>query len=260
MLVIGHRGAKGEAPENTAGGFRYALDKGVTNFELDIRLSAEGSPVVIHDATTRRTTGRKHHVEDCSAAQLSRMDAATNTVWPFFEKVPTLADIVPLLETSDSVQLEIKADHTSRQQALLRSVGETLRHCDPTRYVITSADKNILTLAARLLPAFRRGLLCARPLVNYLALATRLKCELLVFQHRILSKRLIADAKKAGFTVSTYTTNDIKRIKKLRDWNIDSIITDFPVKYLHLQQSATTAEAVSQPWRPLQGTDAILSL
>ena len=258
MLVIGHRGAKGEAPENTIGGFRYALDKGITHFELDVRLSADGVPVVIHDATTRRTTGRKFRVEQCSALQLARMDAASKNNWPFFERVPTLLDIIPLLEISDSVQLEIKADQPSRQHALLRSIGEALKHADPQRYTITSVDTNILALAATVLPQFRRGLLCSRPMINYLAIANRLGCELLVFQHRILSRKLIEQAHRSGFEVSTYTTNDIRRIKKLGDFGVDSIITDYPVKYRHLQPPARTPQSIKWPPLPLREAGAAL--
>jgi glycerophosphoryl diester phosphodiesterase len=239
MSIIGHRGAKGEAPENTIGGFLYALEKGVTHFELDIRLSADGLPVVIHDATTRRTTRHKYRVEKCSAAQLASANAAAKISWPYFEKIPTLYELAPLLENCGSVQLEIKTDHYDRQQALLRSVGEALRHCDPQRYTITSVDKNILTLAAKLLPEFRRGLVSSRRFVDNIGFATRLDCELLVFHYRLLSAQLIGRAHQAGLEVSTYTTNDTAKIRQLRGWGIDSIITDFPIKHLHLQGTSS---------------------
>lgn len=249
MLVIGHRGAKGEAPENTIGGFLYALEKGVTHFELDVRLSADGLPVVIHDSTTRRTTRHKYSVEKCSAAQLASTDAAAKSSWPYHEKIPTLYELAPLLENCGSVQLEMKTDHHDRQQALLRSIGEALRYCNTQRYTITSKDKNILTLAEKLLPEFRRGLVCSRRFVDNIGFATRLDCQLLVFHYRLLSAQLIEQAHQAGLEVSTYTTNDIAKIKQLRSWGIDSIITDFPIKYLHLQGMRTQQNLPIWPLR-----------
>lgn len=83
MIVYGHRGAKGEAPENTLPGFRHAYRQGVRHFELDLVLSKDGKPVLVHDLTTDRTTGHKGSVGQYSAAELSQMDARRNTSpWP----------------------------------------------------------------------------------------------------------------------------------------------------------------------------------
>ncbi|HAB04983.1 MAG TPA: hypothetical protein DCE35_05745 [Alcanivorax sp.] len=62
--IVGHRGARGEAPENTAAGFQVAMEAGVTEIELDVRLSRDGHLIVVHDANVTRTTGERgkaHH-------------------------------------------------------------------------------------------------------------------------------------------------------------------------------------------------------
>src|SRR5439155_21621382 len=75
MLLFGHRGARGEAPENTLAGFAHARRAGVAAFELDVRPTADGRLAVIHDATVDRTTNATGAVSDFTAADLARLDA-----------------------------------------------------------------------------------------------------------------------------------------------------------------------------------------
>ena len=74
-LIIAHRGASAHAPENTLASFRKAVEVGADGIELDVRLSKDGVPVVIHDATLTRTGGINNRVADLTAEQLSRVVA-----------------------------------------------------------------------------------------------------------------------------------------------------------------------------------------
>ena len=104
MHVYGHRGAAGEAPENTLGGFRHALEHGVHHFELDIRLSADGVPLVIHDPDTLRTTGIDRAVRTSCFNELASLDAAATFPWRSREPLPTLRTLLPVLHTSHNVR------------------------------------------------------------------------------------------------------------------------------------------------------------
>lgn len=236
MRIVGHRGARAEAPENTRGGFRFALDRGIRHFELDLRLSADGIPMVIHDASTARTCSVPLLVEQTTAAALGELNAAaTHPNWEGHEPVPTLASVLPLLERSDSVQLEIKSDRPERLSELLKATRQLLEQTARQRYTLTSFDKKALSLARGLMPGFRRGLVCERRFVDNIAHALRLDCELLVYHYRILSNDRINQAQRAGLEVSCYTVNDAGHIERLSKWGIDSVITDRPAYYLHLQ-------------------------
>lgn len=74
-LIYGHRGAKGEAPENTLASFQRCLEHGVNRCELDLHLSRDGELMVIHDPTLKRTTGRRGKVAEHDAATLVTYDA-----------------------------------------------------------------------------------------------------------------------------------------------------------------------------------------
>ena len=76
-LIIAHRGAAGEAPENTLAAFRLALAQGCDGFELDVHLSKDGHIVVIHDETLERTTNGKGYVKEMTLAQLQQVDAGS---------------------------------------------------------------------------------------------------------------------------------------------------------------------------------------
>lgn len=239
MHIIGHRGARAEAPENTLGGFRFALERGIRHFELDLRLSGDGIPMVIHDASTARTCLVPMLVAQSTAAALGKLNAAaSHPNWPDHEPVPSLADVLPLLERSDSVQLEIKSDHPERIGTLLKATRQLLNKAEKKRYTLTSFDKKALSLARGLVPELRRGLVCERRFVDNIAHALRLDCELLVYHYRILSNSRIVQSRRAGLEVSCYTVNNSRRIETLRDWGIDSVITDRPAYYLHLQDHA----------------------
>ncbi len=90
MLIYGHRGARGEAPENTLAGFHRALAAGASRVELDLRLSSDEELVVIHDETVNRTTDGRGLVAHKSVAELARLDARrAGPDWPDPQSVPT---------------------------------------------------------------------------------------------------------------------------------------------------------------------------
>lgn len=234
MKIIGHRGARGEAPENTLGGFLFALNRGIRHFELDLQLASDGVPVVIHDRLTSRTTRQLRSVALTSSVKLGGMNAAPPDVWPEIERVPTLYEALPLLERCDSVQLELKADIPPRQVILIRVIRELLKNYDRQRYTLTSFDPATLLLARTMMPDYRRGLICERRFIDNIALARRLKCKLIVFDYPLLSRRKVLDARAASLEVSCFTTNDATQIRRLASWDVDSVITDYPVRFRYL--------------------------
>lgn len=238
MHIIGHRGARGEAPENTLGGFLFALNRGVTRFELDLQLAADGVPVVIHDILTRRTTRSLRAVAFSNSTTLANLNAASGQEWPQTERVPTLKELLPVLDRCDAVQLEIKRDLPNRHVRMLRSLKEILKNSDPQRYTITSSDVTALLLASQILPEFHRGVVCQYQFVDNVTLAERMGCSLMVIDHHLVTRRLVIEARAARRQVSCYTVNQLSEIQRLKSWGVHSVITDFPVRFLYLDSHA----------------------
>ncbi|HAI34387.1 MAG TPA: glycerophosphodiester phosphodiesterase, partial [Alcanivorax sp.] len=112
--IVGHRGARGEAPENTAAGFQVAMEAGVTEIELDVRLSRDGHLIVVHDANVTRTTGERGKAHHYTLSQLEVLDARRNTPgWHSPLGIPSLREVVDLCGPSMRFQFEVKgADRT----------------------------------------------------------------------------------------------------------------------------------------------------
>src|SRR3970040_2158507 len=99
-LILGHRGASAYAPENTLAAFRRALELGADGFELDVTLSADGVPVVIHDDTVDRTTDGSGPVANLTLAQLKQLPAGFRARFGTEfagERIPTLEEVVARL-------------------------------------------------------------------------------------------------------------------------------------------------------------------
>src|SRR5512138_1004030 len=100
-LVLGHRGASADAPENTLAAFRLAVDQGADGVELDVWRCATGEVVVHHDADTRRTAGERVRIDRATWAELRALDVGAWKGAPFRgERIPTLAEV---LEAAPSV-------------------------------------------------------------------------------------------------------------------------------------------------------------
>ncbi len=127
--IYAHRGVSAEIPENTLAAFHRALELGAEGIELDVHLSADGVPVVIHDQTVDRTTDGSGAVHEMTVAELQAFDAGGG------ERIPTLADVLDLVEDKLHVDIEVKADRAADAvlQALWRrtSVPRPLRSCTP---------------------------------------------------------------------------------------------------------------------------------
>src|SRR6185295_12945496 len=101
MQIVAHRGNARDHPENTLPAFESALALGVRHLELDVQLSRDRVPVVLHDATLRRTTGRAGRVFDVDAVELTRIDAAEARRFGTRHRgttIPLLTDVLHLLD------------------------------------------------------------------------------------------------------------------------------------------------------------------
>ena len=106
MQLIGHRGARFEAPENTIPGFRYAIDLGLTAVEFDIRMTGDGHLVVIHDATVDRTTNGEGEVSSFTLDRIQALDArSTFPEWPEPCVVPTFSQVLDAVEVLSLIHI-----------------------------------------------------------------------------------------------------------------------------------------------------------
>lgn len=233
---VAHRGWSGHAPENTLAAFRLALEEpAVTWIELDVQLSKDGVPVVIHDSTLKRTTNGQGKVADWTAEQLGRLDAGSWFSRQYAgEGVPTLDQVMELSRGRCMLNVEIKGDSAGRLGLLTQRVLEVIRHHRMTDdVVITSFDSKILTDVRARDPHIRTGLIIDFRPADLIRTVRRLGASFLSIGHRHLSAALLSEAAAAGVDVMAWTVNDTSDLKRLARWPEPFLLcTNYPDRWL----------------------------
>lgn len=228
-LIYGHRGARGEAPENTLASFQACLDAGVTRCELDLHLSKDGQLIVIHDAALKRTTGRSGKVSQYTAAQLLQMDARHNTVpWPSPCPIPSLEQLFVQCPFQHW-QLEVKTTSASQAEHVVRAIDQlSARFAVQDKIIITSSSATVLQAAQHFTPHLARGLVTEYAWFDPIKAAQRYECRMLVLKWNLATEQRLITAQQKGLHVSVWTVNEPALMRRLASYGADSLITDFP--------------------------------
>ncbi|MFL6212259.1 MAG: glycerophosphodiester phosphodiesterase [Blastocatellia bacterium] len=261
-LVIAHRGASGLAPENTMAAFRLAVALGADGFELDVQLSADGQPVVIHDARVNRTTDRLGAVAALTAEELMACDTGAwfarrlarrpriramaqraaelsiNTDLRFAgESVPLLAEVLTLAASANvrRVYVELKGGRWQDKQPLLEAVLALVRELKIERIItLLSFDHEIIRRAKAAAPRLRtaatfaipgRGHLTARAIISAVERAAADEAAL---HYGLATRRTVAALHERGINVAAWTANSKVIMRRLLAVGVDAIMTNYP--------------------------------
>ena len=230
MRIIGHRGARGEAPENTLGGFRYLHDLGIRAVEFDVRQLQDDQLVVIHDDDFVRTTGQSQQVESCTLKQAQQFDHRLQWAnWTQPEYTPSLEQVLQCLVDFEHIEVEIKAvTDDAAAERLIVQLHKELKGFEKTA-TITSFDIQILAALQRSQSQFKRALLIEIPVGAYaIELADQYGCCQIGWKDQLASDDIIQRTQQAGLEISVWTVNDIERAKHLQQMGVQGLITDIP--------------------------------
>jgi len=230
--VIGHRGAAALAPENTLAGFRAAAAAGASWVEFDVKLTADGTAVLMHDDTLDRTTDGRGAVAASPAAAIAALDAGAWFGAAFRgERVPTLAEaIAELARLGLGANIEIKpcpgrAEATA--QAVLAVVAAAWPGSLPVP-LLSSFEPACLAVARDHAPALPRGLLLSRLTQDWRGLAAALGCVSVNLGRRHASASGIAAVLASGLQLVIWTVNEAVEAARLLAAGASAIITDRP--------------------------------
>ncbi|HKW03174.1 MAG TPA: glycerophosphodiester phosphodiesterase [Vicinamibacterales bacterium] len=239
--AIAHRGGAKLRPENTLAAFEHAVSLGVAACECDVHVSADGEVVVIHDATLDRTTNAHGPVEQMTARELARVDAAhgfgADAGFPFRDRgvgVPRLADLLDRFRGLPWI-VEIKGDRPDVAARVVKVVRD-LRAFE--RVLIGSFSQDVLhavrTLAPRLptgassleaRAAVRRAyfrLPIGRPRFDVLQMPLRIK------GHEVFGETFVRFARRAGTPVQVWVVDEPGDMRRLLDWGVTGLISARP--------------------------------
>ncbi len=250
-LIIGHRGASLEAPENTLAAFQMALDAGCDGVEFDVQLSRDGVPVVIHDYDLRRTGLSTERIGDLTSQELSQIDVGSwfNAKFPgrsspsfADETVPSLSSVLALLHGTDAliyIELKCTADsgYTELAQAVCRSIRDSPLL---SQMIIKSFYLPALTVVRSIIPDIQTAALFSPRIVDFfrrrlyiLSFAKQFGATQISVHHSLITHRLGTLAAEAGMPVTIWTADDVRWIERSRKFGIRAIITNDPTKLLN---------------------------
>ncbi|HRI70465.1 MAG TPA: glycerophosphodiester phosphodiesterase family protein [Polyangium sp.] len=223
--VYGHRGSSG-APENTLAAFEKAARDGADGIELDVRLSADGELVVMHDATFERVTaGRDHrHVAELPYEEIRRIDLGDGQVAPRLSEVLRWA-------RARHMRVNVEMKHGVPQRLpLAHATARQLDAVDPFLPIIVSSfDPLILATFATLLPRVPRALLVHRSKWSTLALETgQVWRDGLHVERTLTRDAVIQRLLRRKLLLNVWTVNDLREATDLAEMGVDGIITDVP--------------------------------
>jgi glycerophosphoryl diester phosphodiesterase len=260
-LILGHRGASIVAPENTLTAFSRAISDGAEGIEFDVRLSQDGVPMVIHDASLRRTALIDGLVCDLTCEQLQKIDVGSWFAGPSFkapttsrersysgEKLPTLAQVFQLFSAiAGLLYIEMKSD-TAELAKLAASVVNCIHEFDVSNRVVAESfdlaaiaeikriDSRIRT-AALFEPKISRPISTIRRL-NMLNLARRAGADEIALHYTLASPRVVEKAREDGLETVVWTVDDPRWIGLARSLGIKALISNDPATMLRHRNAA----------------------
>lgn len=232
-LIIGHRGASADYPENTLPSFQAAIDAGADLVELDYHHSSDGVPIVIHDETLDRTTdalarwgGKDVAVADRPARELVTLDAG---LWKGERhrgaRLPTLVEALELIQNKCMTLIERKEGNAATCVRLLRERNLV------DRVVVQAFDWDYLADCHCLAPDLILGALGEGAMTPArLEEARRVGARVVGWNHKDVSPAAIARAREMDLAVWTYTVNSAERASALMAIGVRGIITDRPAE------------------------------
>ena len=221
-LNIGHRGAKGHEPENTLPSFQKALDLNVDGIELDVHVCKTGELIVIHDFTVDRTTNGSGTVSELTLSEIKALRINDHI------EVPTLEEVLELVGKKCLINIELKGRHTAKPVSHLIEKYILEKEYKYEDFIVSSFQREELEMMYLINPKVHLGVLSQASVTQALEWATVFSAKAIHPHFSLLTEENVQKTQEQGFKIYTWTINETEDIERIKTYNIDGIITDFP--------------------------------
>ena len=223
VLNIGHRGAKGHVAENTLESIQKAMDLGVDGVEIDVFRCASGEIVVFHDKKLDRLTDSVGFIEEMT------IDDINNVLVEGKYKIPTLEEVLRLIDGNILLNVELKGKKTAEKTALILKDFVSNTKWEANQLIVSSFNWNELTIFKNENTNIPIGVLNEKNTLNeVLDMAMKLDAVAIHPDFTSLNQEIVNTIHNAGFKIYSWTINTPEEINKAINFGIDGIITDFP--------------------------------
>lgn len=230
--VIGHRGAKAYAPENTLASIHTAADMGIEWVEVDVKLTKDGVPVIFHDEELERCTGAEGLMCDLDFKSVRELDAGSWFGESFVgEKIPTLEEVLTVvLDRNMGINLEIKPcpGREVETAEIMLDVATRFWPEDQPPPLVSSFSHVSLETALHMMPDWPRGLLIDDQPENWQELIEYLEVTTININGNNTTRDMVDEYIELQKPVLAYTINDPMRAQELLRWGVDSVFSDNP--------------------------------
>jgi glycerophosphoryl diester phosphodiesterase len=234
-MIFAHRGASGNAPENTMAAFRLAVEQGCEAIELDVQLTRDGEAVICHDHFLNRTTNGSGLIKDYTLAELQRLDAGGWFGETFAgERIPSLDEFLSFIaKTNVTVNIELKNLPIAYEHIERKVVELIHKHGMAEKVILSSFDHYSLAIAAKLDSSLKLGVLFATRLIEPWKYVARLPfAAYSIHPHfSFVDEEYVKECHNLGFKVIAYTVDDTDWYKHYRRFGIDGIFSNYPERF-----------------------------
>jgi glycerophosphoryl diester phosphodiesterase len=249
FMVIAHRGASAYAPENTLMAVRRAMEMRAEMVEVDVLLSKDGIPVLLHDPSLERTTSGQGLVSDFTLSELKRLDAGS---W-FSEKtkaepIPTVEELLELVKGKMALNLEIKTQALtdSLEGGIVQKVVDLVRkHGMQENVIVSSFDPRAIRQLKEYAPEIPGAILYTAELYgdkHPIDIVKELKADAFNCSWKEIRKDWVDSLHHHKIPVNIYTVNADTLMHQMLDLGVDGIFTDYPDLLLQVLRSRNPAE------------------
>lgn len=230
ILVWGHRGASGYAPENTLPAFQKAVELGADGIELDVQLTKDGELIVMHDEKVNRTTDGKGWVKDFTLEELKALNA--NKHFPEYGvvQVPTLKEVLELMKpTGRTINIEIKTGEIL-YQGIEEKVVELVHEMEMEEVVLYSSFNHYTCLKLReLCPDAYIGFLYMDGPIRMAEYTRKYGGDALhPALYNLQYPTALPEAREEGLDINVWTVNEEAYVRMCMDADVNAVITNYP--------------------------------
>lgn len=237
VMNIAHRGASGQAPENTIAAFDRSIAYDADFFELDVQMTKDGKLVLIHDTTVDRTTNGTGAVKDLTFDEIRALDAGSWFDASFAgEKVPTLEEALDRYQDKIGILIELKDPHLypGIEQKVADALIERNLH-QAENIIVQSFNWDVVQSFHDILPAVPTGVLVSSgqtidgEITNEQLMSFSAYADFVNPNKSLLNQDTVNRIHEHELKTWPYTIKDRKWVERLMGWGVDGIITDYPI-------------------------------
>lgn len=221
VLKIGHRGAKGHATENTLESIQKALDLGVDGIEIDVHICASGELVVFHDFTVNRMTDGTGEISKFTLKELKKLKVKDR------HQIPTLSEVLLLVDKKCLLNVELKGINAAKEACRLITFFVEKKGWNYNQFIVSSFQSGLLETVYEINKEIPLGVLTDTNIDKAVSFAKTINAVSMHVDYTMLSQEIVEELQE-NYKVFAYTVNNLKPLERIKSYNVDAIISDYP--------------------------------